>query len=629
MQPRLLDYYNRELEYLRELGAEFAERYPKVAGRLALNGTEVNDPYVERLLEGFSFLTARIQMKMDAEFPRFSQRLMDIVYPNYLAPVPSITVVQFSPSMNEGTLAKGFSMPRGTILRAGLAPGEQTRCEFSTAHEVTLWPMRVESAQLTGPPADLPLSRLGLAGRGSPVRAALRLRIALCGGALLHELDLDRLMFYLNGQDVQMSRLLELVVGHTVAVLCHDTSRPVSCMERLPRTAIRHEGFDTDQALLPADPRLFQGYRLLQEYFAFPDRYRFFSINGLKPALKRMGASLACKTFDLTILLDSSVPELENLITANHLALHCTPAINLVPKRADRLAVTARADEHHVVVERSCPLDYEVYSVNRVIGHVSSDQQHEFRPFYSSVEKDAGDYGAYFSVRREARLLSDAGRREGTRTAYTGSEVFLSLVDRNEAPHSDKLRHLSVETLCTNRDLPLLLPRGGASDFTLKISAPVSSVRILKGPSRPRPALTDSASTWRLISHMGLNYLSLVDVDEQQGAHALRELLSLYGDMSDTAVSRQISGLRHVRIESMYRHLPVPGPLLMGRGVKIDVSLDEAAFSGISPFMFAAVLEQFFARHVAINMMTETVLSTLQRGEVARWPVRMGGRPAV
>src|SRR5690606_12962178 len=201
--------------------------------------------------------------------------------------------------------------------------------EFSTAHEVTLWPMRVESAELTGPPADLSLSRLGLAGRDSPVRAALRLRIALCGGALLHELDLDQLMFYLNGQDVQMSRLLELVVGHTITVLCHDTARPVSCMERLSKAVLRHEGFDTEQALLPADTRLFQGYRLLQEYFAFPDRYRFFSINGLAPALRRLRASQACKAFEPTILLASSGPELENLITAEHLALHCTPGINL------------------------------------------------------------------------------------------------------------------------------------------------------------------------------------------------------------------------------------------------------------------------------------------------------------
>jgi type VI secretion system protein ImpG len=629
MQPRLLDYYNRELEYLRELGAEFSERYPKAAGRLAMNGTDVADPYVERLLEGFSFLTARIQMKMDAQFPRFSQRLMDVAYPNYLAPVPSMTVVQFSPSMNEGTLATGFHLPRGTVLRAGLTPGEQTRCEFSTAHDVTLWPLRVESAELTGSPADLPLSRIGLAGRDSPVRAALRIRIALCGGALLHELDLNQLMFYLNGQDVQMSRLLELVAGHTVAVLCHDTARPVTCIERLPKTVIRHEGFEPNQALLPADPRLFQGYRLLQEYFAFPDRYRFFSINDLKPALKRISASQSCKAFELTILLDRSAAELENLITAEHLALFCSPAINLVQKRADPIAVTARDHEYHVLVERSSPLDYEVFSVTKVVGRDSSGKQQEFRPFYGSLEKDGGDYGAYFSARREARVLSDTGQREGTRTAYTGSEVFLSLVDRNEAPHSGQLRHLNVETLCTNRDLPLLLPRGGETDFTLRVSAPVSAVRILKGPSRPRPALTDSAATWRLISHMGLNYLSLVDVDAQQGAQAMRELLSLYSNAADAATARQISGLRHIRIETMHRRLPVPGPLLLGRGVKIDVNVDETAFAGISPFMFAAVLEQFFARHVSMNMMTETTLSTLQRGQIAGWPARLGGRPAV
>src|SRR5690606_11748581 len=131
-------------------------------------------------------------------------------------------------------------------------------------------------------------------------------------------------------------------------------------------------------------------------YFAFPDRYRFFSINGLGPALERIGASQTCKAFELTVLLDSSVPELENLITAEHLALHCTPAINLVSRRADRIAVSTREHEHHVVVERSSPRDYEVFSVNKVIGHISSDEQQEFRPFYSSVEKDGGDYGAYF-----------------------------------------------------------------------------------------------------------------------------------------------------------------------------------------------------------------------------------------
>lgn len=629
MNSALLDYYNRELSYLREVGAEFAAQYPKVAGRLGMDGTEVADPYVERLLEGFSFLTARIQMKMDAEFPRFSQRLMEVVQPNYLAPMPSMAVVQFQPSMNEGALAKGFQLPRGTLLRGGLAPGEQTRSEFTTGHSLMLWPLRVASASLTEPPADLPLARMGLGRQGRPVRSALRLRIEVCGGALLNELDLDQLVFFLNGQDVQMTRLLELVAGNCLALLCHSPQRPAGYIGRLDASAIRHEGFEAEQSLLPADARAFQGYRLLQEYFAFPERFLFFSISGLKPHLQGIARQTEAKAFDLTLLLEQSAPELEGVINAENLALHCAPVINLVPKQADRILVTPRQHDYHIVVERTRPLDYEVFSVNRVTGYSASGQAREFRPFYRSLSSDGGDYGAYYSLRREPRVLSDKARLGGTRTAYAGGETFLSLVDRNEAPFSDTLRHLSVETLCSNRDLPLLLPRGGGNDLSLRVSAPVCALRVLKGPSRPRPALADGAATWRLISHLGLNYLDLSSADAAEGARALRELLAIYGAAAGPAMARQIASLRQVACTPVYRRLPRPGPAQIGRAVKIDLQVDESAFSGASPYVFGAVLNRYFSRHASINTLTELVLSTSQRGEVAKWTAQPGARAVI
>ena len=629
MNPSLLDYYNRELAYLREMGAEFASHYPKVAGRLGMNGTEVADPYVERLLEGVGFLTARIQMKMDAEFPRFSQRLLEIVHPNYLAPTPSMAIVQLQPGMNEGALAKGFPLPRGTLLRAGLAPHEQTHCEFSTGHEVMLWPLRIAHAELTDAPLDLPLSRFGFGGRASPVRSALRLRIEVCGGALLGELDLDRLEFFLNGQDVHTSRLLELLIGRCCGVLCHGTDRPARTIARLDADALQHEGFNASQALLPVDARVFQGYRLLQEYAAFAERFLFFSINGLKPQLRRLAQEGPVKVFELTLLLEDAAPELYEVITAEHLALHCVPVINLTPRRADRIVVTPRQHEHHVVIERTRPTDFEVFCITRLTGHAASGPSREFRPFYRSVSDDGGDYSAYYALRREPRIVTDIARQTGTRSAYTGSEVFVSLVDRDEAPYSEQLRHLSVETLCTNRDLPLLLPRGGETDFSLRVSAPVSAIRILKGPSRPRPALADGAATWRLISQLGLNYTDMSDADDREGARAMRELLQSYAPMADAAYSRQVQGLRHIRMSPVYRRLPHPGPIQMGRAVRIDLSVDESAFSGSSPFVLGAVLEQFFARHVSINTMTEMVLSTQQRGQVARWTPRMGSRAVI
>ncbi|ADP19685.1 hypothetical protein AXYL_06392 [Achromobacter xylosoxidans A8] len=634
MDDRLLDYYNRELVYLRELGAEFAQAHPKVAGRLGMNATEVADPYVERLLEGFSFLTARIHMKMDAEFPRFSQRLLEVVYPNYLAPTPAMAIVQFAPSMNEGTLAGGFELPRGTLLRGRVARGEQTPCDFTTGHALRLWPLQVTQAEFTAAPQDLPLARLGLTGRTARVLSALRIRIEVCGGQRLEDLDLDQLVFHLNGQDLQMQRLLEVVMGHTVAVLGHDAARPLAWINRLPPGAVRHEGFADEQALLPGDARVFQGYRLLQEYFAFAQRYLFFSINGLKRGLRTpampQGAQRETRAFDLTLLFSMAAPELEGAISAANLALHCAPVINLFAKRADRVAVTPRTSEYHVVIDRSRPLDYEVYGVTRVAGHASAQrQEQEFRPFYGSLGSDPDEHGAYFSVRREARLVSDIAQRNGTRSGYIGSEVFLSLVDRREAPFSGDLRHLTLETLCTNRDLALLLPLGTETDMTLRVSAPVRSVKVLHGPTRPRAALAENAATWHLISHLGLNYLSLTDLDAEQGAQTLREMLHVYGSLAEPATRRHIAGLRHVSATPVHHRLPVPGPIVHGRGVRIALQVDETAFSGISPYLFGAVLEQFFARHVSINLMSELVLSSLQRGEIARYQPRMGRRPVV
>lgn len=638
-QPRLLDYYNRELGYLRELGAEFARQHPKIAGRLGMQGIEVADPYVERLLEGFSFLAARIHLKMDAEFPRFSQRLLEVVYPNYLSPMPAMAVVQMEPSMNEGTLARGFDLPRGTALRARMTRGEQTPCEFVTAHALTLWPIKVAQAEFTGPPVDLPLARMGLAAtrqaqtRG-PVRSALRLQLDICAGMRLEDLAIDQLSFHLNGRDIPMQRLLALVVSRTVAVLCHDAERPVSWVARLPGDAVRHEGFDDAQSLLPCDARVFQGYRLLQEYFAFPDRYLFFSINGLQRALQAAGRALGgahqTRRLGITLLFDVAAPELEGAIGPENVALNCTPAINLFPKRADRVAVSARTHEYHLVVDRTRPMDFEVYGVNRVFGHEAGGQgEREFLPFFGAAGSDGQQEGAYFSLRREPRLLSDSAERHGGRTGYAGSETYLSLVDRSQAPYSASLRHLSAETLCTNRDLPLLLPMGAGTDFTLRVSAPVGSIKVLKGPSRPRPAQGEHAMAWKLISHLGLNYLSLTDLDGEQGAQSLREMLNLYANLAEPAVARQIDGLRHARLTPVHHRLPVPGPLVYGRGVKVDLTVDEAAFSGISPYLFGAVLEQFFARHVSLNSLSELVLSSLQGGELARWRPRMGRRPAV
>jgi type VI secretion system protein ImpG len=633
MDARLLDYYNRELAYLRELGAEFAAEFPQAAGQLGMRGIEVSDPYVERLLEGFSFLTARIQLKMDAEFPRFSQRLLDVVYPNYLAPLPSMTIVAVQPNLREGSLLSGYTLPAGTSLRGNLAPGEQTACDFSTAHDVTLWPLRITEVKLGGVPADLPLPHGQLTSR---VRSALHIQLEASGVGNLRELPLDSLTFFLSGPDNQALPLLEQVLGHQLGVICHgpsvsgNTSHTGSACSLLDGEAIRQEGFDAAQALLPYGSRSFQGYRLLHEYFAFPQRFMFFSIGSLQRALQNIDGT----TFSLTVLLDEASPELERSVDLRSLALFCTPAINLFPKHTDRIAITNQRYEHHVVVDRTRPLDYEIYGVEKVVGHRQSDGGHcEFHPFYGGLSHDHADRGRYFSMRREARLVAprdhaaSRAARSSTRSAYAGSEVFISLVDQHEAPFSDDLRHLSVDAMCTNRDLALLMPTGSTSDFSLRTSAPVAAIQALRRPTPPQPPLAENEITWRLIKHLGLDYLTLSDLDSVQGAQALRELLELYASAADAAVRPQIDGVRSVRVEPVCRQLPQAGPPMFGRGVAVSLLLDETSFAGASTYLFGAVLEQFFARHVSLNSFSELAVATLQRGLVKRWPPRVGSRP--
>jgi type VI secretion system protein ImpG len=628
MDPRLLQYYNLELQHLRETGAEFAQQFPKIAARLGMHGLEVADPYVERLLEGVAFLAARVQLKIDAEFPRFTQALLEIIYPHFLAPTPSMLVAQLKADPNDPNVAAGPTVPRGSTLFGALSEADATACEFRTAQDVTLWPLEVQSAAYFSFAPDLPLTALPIADR---IKGGLRIRLKTTAGLKFAQLKADRLRFYLTGRDDVANKLYELLLGSGLGTLV----MPVKMSAGLPRwhdllpaTSVQPVGFADTDALLPVTLRSFQGYRLLQEYFAFPQRFRFVEIGGLSRALKRIDGDQA----EIVVLLRRGEPPLESMVDGSNLALGCTPAINLFHKRADRIHVNESAHEYHVVADRTRPLDFEIYEVTNVVGHGSgteSDQQ--FLPFYSAYSSDQEhQQSAYYTTRREPRLVTAAAQRRGTRTSYVGTEVFLSLVDSSQAPFSGDLRQLSIQALCTNRDVVLQMPIGlGATDLTLDVAAPVASIRVIAGPSRPYAPLADGAVSWRAISHLSLNYLSLVQSNPQEGAAALRDLLELYAASSDVSARKQIEGIRKVEVDRIVRRLQGAGPLAFGRGLEIAVQIDELAFEGGSAFLFGAVLDRYFARHVSINSFTETVLRTDARREINRWSLEPGARPTL
>ena len=619
MDSKLLDYYNRELAYLREMGGGFAERYPRVAGRLGMRGIVIADPYVERLMEGFAFLTSRVQLKMDAEFPRFSQRLLEMIAPGYLAPTPSMAIAQLTPDSRKGDISNGFLVPRGTMMESQSLKKSGVTCSYTTAHDVMLHPLRISDVTLGGVPGDIPLGELKLSGLGAA--SALRIRIECEGVSSLSQLTVDDLMLYLSGPDIQALRLLELLMQHRVGIVLQSVE-PQPQRQVLADSALQQQGFAPEQALLPDDLRNFDGYRLLQEYFAFPARFQFISLHQLAGLLSRCEQATA---FDIIILLDKADAELESVVDRSHLALHCTPVINLFPKMAERLKVSDSQHEYHLVVDNIRPLDYEVHSVQRLFASVQGQREEQvFRPFWSTFSADNGDYGAYFSLRREQRTLSEHAQRYGTRTGYIGSEVFLSLVDEHHTPWRDDMRHLSAEVMCTSRDLPLMLLQQEQGQFVMPDSIPVSQLTLCKGPTPPRPALAEGLSSWRLISHLQMNYLSLMDSADGEGAAALRQLLSLYANLAEAPVARQIEGIRHCQLSAVHRRVPEPGPVVFARGVSIALEVDEQVFSGASPWLFGSVLERVFSRLVALNSFTELTLTSQQRGEVGYWPPRMG-----
>ena len=618
--PRFLRYYSQELQHLRETGGEFAAQYPKIAGRLGLEGFDCADPYVERLLEGFSFMAARVQMKIDAEFPRFTQHLSELVYPHLLAPTPSMTVVQLQPDLSNPALNAGFQIARGSAMRSVLGKDETTACEYRTAHATTLWPVELADAKFFTHSGSI----AGVDARLPPnVKAGLRLRLRTTNGAPFSSLALDRLTLNLRGGDDLPGQVYEKLLGAAEGVLVLPGARPAAWHRLLPKSAVQPRGFAEEDALLPSGQRSFQGYRLLQEYFAFAQRFLFIDIAGLGPAVR----ACAEREIDIIVLLGRGDARLEQTLDASNFALNCTPAVNLFERRADRINLSGEQHEYHVLVDRTRPMDFEVHQVASVTGYGSgADAEQAFHPLYSANDLGASaPQQAFYQIRREPRVLSQRQRQRGPRSSYVGSETFISIVDAAEAPYRHSLRQLGLTVWCTNRDLPLSMPLGvGKTDFILDDGGPVLSVRALAGPSQPFPSFAEGSMAWRLINQLSLNYLSLADTDPEQGAHALRELLALYCHPLDINSQRQVQGVRSVASRPITRRMPTPGPITFGRGLEITVTMDDAAFEGAGAFLLGAVLSHFFSQYVGINAFTETVIRTVGRGDIMRWPARGG-----
>lgn len=599
MQETLLEYYERELSVLRQLGQEFAQAYPKVAGRLLLEPNKCEDPHVERLIQAFAFLAARVHLKIDDEFPQITDALLGMLYPHYLAPIPSMSIVEFVLDPEQGKLTSGYVLPSGTQLYS--RPIDGTQCRFRTCYSTTLWPITLTSVKVQ--PADRALP-------GGKPGAIMKLELHAQGGLTFNDLQVDQLRFYLSGEASPAYALYELLVNHTVEVRCRAVGgKPGEKPIVLSVGCLRPVGFGMEEGVLPYPPQALLGYRLLHEYFTFPQKFLFVELGGLQKAVKAgMGSKL-----EIEILLDQP-PRADYIPTAETFRLGCTPVVNLFTQQAEPIRLDQTQHEYRVIPEVRRPLANEIYSIDAV-SLLSGDKAtvRPVQPIYSLKHtREAREQSAFwYQTRRPSDRKGDAG-----------SEVYLSLVDLEMDPTLPAGDTLMVSTTCTNRGLTgRMVVDDVRGDFELEKAAPVARIRALVKPTQPLQPPLGGEKQWRLISHLSLNYLSLGEGSPQ----ALQEILRLYDFSDSSVVHQQIEGIRAVSSRRVTRRPTSLGWNGFCRGMEVTIEFDENKYVGSSVYLFASVLENFLGLYASLNSFTQCVARTQQRERpLKQWPPRAG-----
>jgi type VI secretion system protein ImpG len=603
----LLYYYERELTYVRRMGAEFAKKYPKVAGRLQLEPNKCEDPHVERLLEGFAFLAARIHLKIDDDFPELTESLLNVVYPHFVRPIPSMSLVELQLDPEQGKLTTGLRVPRSSMLYARAAGG--VACKFRTCYDTTLWPVTVAAAQWLTPDRLRPAVR-------AAEPAALRLELRCFPDVTFSQLDLDALRLHLSGESSLVYALYELLCANCSRILVRDP-RPGSRQPTLslPPTALRPVGFGEDEGMLPYPRRSFVAYRLLQEYFTFPDKFLFLDL-AVFDAVKAAGFGDSAEVLFLIAPFERSDwrPMLEAGVSERSIRLGCTPIINLFSQTSEPVLLTRTRHEYQVVPDARRRATTEIFSVDEVVGVTpGSSEPVRFEPIYAHRHGTAGAEGGAFW---------HATRRQGSWRHDGGTDVFLSFVDLASRMVHPGVDAVTARLTCFNGDLPSRLPFGGESgEFELEGGGPVRNIAALAKPTGVLQPLLGRSQFWRLISQLSLNYLSLVE----GGADALQEILRLYNASGSPAGEQQIQGIVGLRSRPSFARVASDQGLSFVRGLRVELELDEEQFAGGGAYLFASVLEHFLGLYVSINSFSLLSARTRQRkGDLRVWPPRAG-----
>lgn len=603
----LLPYYERELGYLRRHGREFAERYPKIAGRLLLSADGSQDPHVERLIESFALLSARTSKKIEDDYPEFTEALLEVMYPHYLRPFPSCSIARFDMGPALAQLSAPVRIPRDTLLHSRSVRG--VSCRFRSAYDVVLAPIRLREARYRAI-AEAPMATSLPSGCGGQISLGFEL---LGEHQQLTALGIDSLRLFTEGEASFCAALRDtLAFGVRAAYLEQSGSGRWSALQKSP---LSQAGFSTDESLIDYPARSHPAYRLLTELFGFPEKFGFFDLD-LKPMKAGAGATFTVHLVLAAQPADSPVSRVLEALSADNVLLGCTPVVNLFAQHGEPIRVTHRTTAYPVVADARRAFAYEVVSIDsvkRIRQTAQGEKVTEFRPFYSLQHGQLPDQSGHYWF---------AHRDEQVARSSPGYETELSFVDLDFNPVQPQTDVVSLELTCSNRDLPSFLAYGvQGGDLTMEGGGPARSIALLRKPTKPMRFERGRGAQWRLVSHLALNHLSL----SQDGLPALKEMLRLYDIVRSSTSGRQIDGILSLAHRPASAWLPGRHFASVVRGIEIRLGIDEAAFVGHGLAAFARVLDHFFGLYVHANSFTQlTVLSADSGEELIRCEPRSG-----
>ncbi|WP_226665390.1 type VI secretion system baseplate subunit TssF [Microbulbifer aggregans] len=609
MSEKLIDLYERELAFVQQTAADFARMHPAAASRLQLDADTVDDPLVGRLLSGVAYMNARVQQKLNDDFPELTDAMLETLYPHYLRPIPSCGIVQFEP---DDDLDSIVSVEAETMLESDTFQGQS--CRFQTSYPVDICPFSIESASLMSRPFIAPGCNEVL-GSNAVLKISLK---TLSGDLRFSDLGLSKLRLFLKGLPNHIYPLYDLLLSKCIKIVIANSEGDPTPIH-VDTNVLQQVGLAPDEGIFPYPDSAFIGYRLLTEYFSFPEKFQFIDITNIGGAIN----STYGDTLNLYFYLSESNDELEKQMGAGMFALNCTPIVNLFPYTADPVPLLHTEYSYQVVPDVRRSEGLEVYSVDSVSASDASGNATRYRPFYGlqHSQHQARQSAFWFTRRRDVV--------EGEHRNEQASEVDISLVDLDFNPFKTSDETLSIKLTCCNRNLPKKLPTGNLQPYLSIVDgdAPAQRIVSLVSPTATiRPPRKERAY-WRLISHLNLNHLSL---GGESGCDALKEILRLYDFRNSPSTRNMIESILKVETKPITAPIQIDSSVVLCRGTEISIELDSMMLSGTSPLMFASVLERFFALYCSINSFTRLIAKLSgQDGELKRWPPRAGDKALV